>query len=332
MPTDYDSPWKEALDVYFEPFVALLFPAAHADIEWSRGSEPLDKELQKILPQAKIGRRTVDKLMKVWRRDGEEEWLLIHVEVQSQEEPDFALRMYIYNYRLFDRYSRKVVSLAVLADDRPGWRPNQFGYSLWGCTIDFRFPLVKLLDYAERVEELEQDTNPFAAVVLAHLKSLETTQNPESRRVWKSRLVKGLYDRGFEREDIRQLFRLIDWIMGLPTDLDQRFWQEIEQFEKERRMPYITSVERFGIEKGRKEGERKGERKGEKKGEKKGLLQGLGITLKMKFGEEGGRFLDELRKIDDNALLAGVFESVPKVKSLNELRKIASRLGAGPGV
>ena len=92
MPTDYDSPWKEALDVYFEPFVALLFPAAHADIEWSRGSEPLDKELQKILPQAKIGRRTVDKLMKVWRRDGEEEWLLIHVEVQSQEEPDFALR------------------------------------------------------------------------------------------------------------------------------------------------------------------------------------------------------------------------------------------------
>ena len=45
MPTDYDSAWKEALDVYFERFVALLFPAAYADIDWSRGYEPLDKEL-----------------------------------------------------------------------------------------------------------------------------------------------------------------------------------------------------------------------------------------------------------------------------------------------
>ena len=27
MPDDFDSPWKEALDGYFEPFLALLFPA-----------------------------------------------------------------------------------------------------------------------------------------------------------------------------------------------------------------------------------------------------------------------------------------------------------------
>jgi hypothetical protein len=26
MSIDYDIPWKEALDAYFEPFVALLFP------------------------------------------------------------------------------------------------------------------------------------------------------------------------------------------------------------------------------------------------------------------------------------------------------------------
>ncbi len=36
-------------------------------------------------------------------------------------------RMFTYNYRIFDRYDRPVVSLAVLADPHPGWRPD--GYS-----------------------------------------------------------------------------------------------------------------------------------------------------------------------------------------------------------
>jgi hypothetical protein len=44
MSTDYDSPWKEALDAYFEPFLALLFPEVHRPIDWSRGYESLDKE------------------------------------------------------------------------------------------------------------------------------------------------------------------------------------------------------------------------------------------------------------------------------------------------
>lgn len=44
MSADFDSPWKEALDFYFQPFLALLFPHAYAQIDWSRGHEPLDKE------------------------------------------------------------------------------------------------------------------------------------------------------------------------------------------------------------------------------------------------------------------------------------------------
>ena len=97
MVTDYDSPWKEALDRYFELFMAYFFPAAHADIDWSRGYEMLDKELQKIVPQAEQGRRLVDKLVKVWLRTGEERWILIHIEVQTWKEGDFPKRMYVYN-------------------------------------------------------------------------------------------------------------------------------------------------------------------------------------------------------------------------------------------
>jgi hypothetical protein len=71
---DYDSPWKELLDVYFQPFMALCFPAIHDEVDWDRGYEPLDKELQKISPEGATGRRTVDKLLRVSLATGEEKW------------------------------------------------------------------------------------------------------------------------------------------------------------------------------------------------------------------------------------------------------------------
>ena len=186
--SDYDSPWKEALDRYFEAFLAFFFPQAHAEIDWSRGHEALDKELQQVVREAEQGRRLVDKLVRVWRTTGEEEWVLVHIEVQSQHEADFARRMYVHNYRLFDRYNRTVVSLAVLGDERANWRPDAFGYSLWGCTVGFRFPVVKLLDYAPHAGVLEQHPNPFATVVLAHLKRRRRGTTPKSaapgRRGW----------------------------------------------------------------------------------------------------------------------------------------------------
>lgn len=34
--TDFDSPWKEALEVYFEAFMLFCFPKIHADIDWNK--------------------------------------------------------------------------------------------------------------------------------------------------------------------------------------------------------------------------------------------------------------------------------------------------------
>ncbi|MGH7173403.1 MAG: hypothetical protein ACRELG_24225, partial [Gemmataceae bacterium] len=215
MSSDYDSPWKEALDSYFEPFLALLFPEVHRQIDWSRGYESLDKEFQQVVREAEVGRRYVDKLVKVWTTDGVECWVLIHVEVQTTRDAAFPQRMYVYNYRVFDRYNRPVASLAVLADDDPDWRPTDFASNLFGCQAGIRFPVVKLLDFAAHETMLEASANPFAQVVLAHLKARETRGNPADRHAWKVRLVRNLYERGFSPKDVRELFRLIDWLMEL---------------------------------------------------------------------------------------------------------------------
>ncbi|MEQ9235851.1 MAG: hypothetical protein RIG66_17400 [Coleofasciculus sp. E2-BRE-01] len=115
-PTDYDSPWKDAIENYFEDFIAFFLPEAQPEIDWSRGYEFLDKELRQVVRDAEVGRRLADKLAKVYLLTGEEAWVLIHIEVQSQEETNFAERMFVYHYRIFDRYKRNVASLAILGD------------------------------------------------------------------------------------------------------------------------------------------------------------------------------------------------------------------------
>jgi hypothetical protein len=297
----YDSPWKEALDRYFERFLAFFFPQAHADIDWPRGYEFLDKELQQIAPEGDLGGRVVDKLAKVWLRSGAEEWLLIHIEVQSQVDAGFPRRMFVYNYRTFDKYNREVVSLAILGDDRPGWRPGGFGYGRWGCRVGIDFPAVKLLDYAQVAPALETDPNPFAVLVLAHLKTLETQKDPSSRQLWKVRIVKGLYERGFSKADVQQLFRFIDWMMELPHALKGLFWQEIEQHQKEKAMPYISTPEQLAREAVR--------------------LEGLEVALEVKFGPEGLKLLPELRELDHEQLRV-VLQAVKTAKAPEELRTL----------
>ena len=153
--TDYDSPWKDLLNDYLPDFMAFFFPEAYADIDWSRGYESLDKELSQIVRDAQLGKRLADKVVKVWRKNGEAQIILIHIEVQGEPQQNFSERMYIYNYRLFDRYHQPVVSFAVLTDTSPHWRPNRYGYELWGCSVGIRFPIVKLYDYRDRQADLE---------------------------------------------------------------------------------------------------------------------------------------------------------------------------------
>ena len=172
--SEFDSPWKESLEIFLEPFVQFFFPDVHADLDWSRRYESLDKELQQIVREDELGPRLADKLFKVWPKDGVELWLLIHVEVQNQPDEQFGERMYIYNYRIYDRFRRGVVSLAVLGDEHRRWRPRQFVFRRWGFSLRMQFPIVKLLDYRKDIIELETNPNPFAAVVLAHRKTLET--------------------------------------------------------------------------------------------------------------------------------------------------------------
>ncbi len=248
--------------------------------------------------------RRLDQLFKVWRKDGGEAWLLVHIEVQGRKENKFPERMFVYGYRIYDRYRRPVVSLAVLCDEDPNWRPERFDAGEWGSSLGIHFLTAKLIDYRAREAALERDRNPFAAVVLAQLKELETRRDPAARCGWKSRLIKGLYDRGLSADEVRELFRLLDWMLQLPEGLEEQFRQDMERFEEEQRMPYVTSIERLALKKGRAEG----------------MVDTIAVVLEAKFGAAGKRLVPRVRALGDVERLRALTRTLLSAASLDEVK------------
>ena len=252
--TDYDSPWKEILETYFKEFMAFFFPVAHGEIDWGKGYEFLDKELQQIVREAEVGKRLVDKLVKVWTTFGDEIWVLIHIEVQSQYESGFEQRMFTYHTRIRDLYNRPVASFAILADENPNWRPSSYQSDLWGSRTSFQFATVKLLDYRQNWDRIEASDNPFSTVVMAHLKTLETKDDVIERQRWQLSLAQRLYQQGYDRQSVINLLRFIDWLVYLPKVLEEDFWNSLMTYQEEQKMQYVMSIERFAEERGIKKG------------------------------------------------------------------------------
>ncbi len=112
----------------------------------------------------------------------------------------------------------------------------------------------KLLDYKGKWGYLERQDNPFAIVVMAHLRALETRKDHLLRKQWKTELTRLLYEKGYSRTAVINLYRFIDWVLTLPDALEEIFLEELKAYEKEKNMPYITSAERIGRKKGKQEG------------------------------------------------------------------------------
>jgi hypothetical protein len=331
---NYDEPWKEALSEYFEAFLYFFFPEVHQLIDWTKIPESLEKELKRITASAKTKKRFADKLYKVWLLRGEEVWILIHIEIQSQYEENFPQRMYIYNYRAFDLYQKPVISLAILGDERVNWRPDSYNYTIAGCEVSLKFPTVKLLDYEENWSELETSSNPFAIIVMAHLKTKATTGKLPQREQWKWKLIRGLYEKEFEREQIIKLFEIIDNMMTLSPELQSSLESKIKQFEEERTMPLMSNMELRGIERGKEIGKEIGELRGIERGKEIGKEIGalenardfVKTVLQARLGEVPLDVEQYLNKVSVLSTLQELLKLAATANSLAEFKQFLARI------
>lgn len=307
---EYDEPWKEAIRTYLNQFLSFFFPDIQAEIDWQQPYQALDKELSEIVAGSSTGKQLSDLLFQVKLLTGQPAWILIHVEVQSKYEPEFNERIYRYNYRAFDKYSQPVVSLAVLGDERPSWRPNSYQYTLGNYRLSLEFPTVKLLDYQEQWAALEAETNPFAIMVMAHLKTKATTQDYRERKRWKGSVVRTLLAKGYNRDEVVNLFRFVDKMMQLPDEFQQEFNTDVIRYQEERTMPFISRLEEMAEEKGYREAT------------KRTLRSNIGSVLEIRFNAAPEEVTDALNRIDDPDTLRRLHQEAVVIPSVAQFLQL----------
>ena len=228
----------------------------------------------------------------------------------AQNAADFAERMCVYNSRIWERYRRPVVSLALLVDADPRFRPNRFAREKAECRLEFTFPIVKLLDYRSP-QQLSADPSPFAVASLVQLSKLQAGGDMHRRYGFKLALARQLYERGYDREDVLKLFRFMDYVLTLPEELSVRFDRNVETMEEELNMPYITSIERHALQRGMEQGRQEGILRGVKE-----LLR---QTLEVRFGEVPESWCQKIEQCQEVAALRSLHQQALTAGSLDEL-------------
>jgi len=174
---------------------------------------------------------------------------------QGKKEDNFPQRMLTYHYRLYDKYQKPIVSCAILTDENKNWRPSSYQVGLVGSCLSVEYLVIKIIDYNDKIKELEISKNPFANVILAQLRALKVKRKPdEERKQIKFAITRRLYEKGMKKEEVINLYLFIDWLIGLSKPFELEYLNEVYQLEEAKKMPYISNAERFGKEEGFKEG------------------------------------------------------------------------------
>ncbi|TRT51367.1 MAG: hypothetical protein EWV85_15855, partial [Microcystis aeruginosa Ma_QC_C_20070703_M131] len=133
---------------------------------------------------------------------------------------------------------------------------------------------------------------------------------------WK--LIRGLYEKEFEREQIIKLFEIIDNMMTLSPELQSSLESKIKQFEEERTMPLISNMELRGIEQGKKIGKEIGVLENSR--------DDIKTVLTVRFGQISSEIEEMIDKITNLALLKEILKSAVTANSLAEFKQSLAKI------
>jgi hypothetical protein len=173
-----------------------------------------------------------------------------------------------------------------------------------------KFPIAKLLDYENQWQTLEESNNPFAVIIMAHLKTKATTGKPNERKQWKWTLIRRLFERGYSRDEVINLFRFIDRMMALPIELEQELKAEVRRYQEERQMPFLSQMELMAIEEGREQGALRNAR------------QSLLAVLQARFETLPAELSEAINKIENVAKLQQLLIQAIAIPSLSEFQPL----------
>ncbi|GCA86381.1 hypothetical protein MiHa_04372 [Microcystis aeruginosa NIES-2522] len=153
---------------------------------------------------------------------------------------------------------------------------------------------------------------------MAHLKTKATTGKLPEREQWKWKLIRGLYEKEFEREQIIKLFEIIDNMMTLSPELQSSLESKIKQFEEERTMPLMSNMELRGIEQGKEIGK------------EIGALQksrdAIKTVLTVRFGQISSEIEEIIGKMTNPTILEELLKLAATANSLAEFKQSLAKI------
>ncbi len=252
-----DTLWKSILEDIFEDFLLFFYPDAGSYFDFSKDFEYLDKELEQLFPPEDNSYQTrfVDKLVKVHCQNGDNEWILVHVEVQGYRDPDFGRRMFTYYSRILDKYDKPITAFAIFTESNAAFKPYEYHREFLGTSVLYRFNAFKILDQDEQI--LRESDNPFAVVVLTALMALRCKSISEDDLLsLKIGLAKDLLNRNFPKPKINNLLTFLRFYIHLENrDTRFKFEQAIDQITQNKQ---TMGIEEFLKERFRTEGRAEG--------------------------------------------------------------------------
>jgi hypothetical protein len=186
----------------------------------------------------------------------------------------------------------------------------------WGYRHIFEAITVKLSRYRGREAALARSRNPFALLVLAHLRRQAAKGEAEGLLAAKKECVAMLYERRFRRDDILHLFRFLDWLLMLPPGPEERFEDWVRAKEKAKTMPYVTSIERIRTKREMKRCLERGIETGLKKGQQRTLREEIIALLQTRFGRKGLQLLGTIELPEEISRLRRVFRGLIQAADL----------------
>ncbi len=291
-----DDLWKAIIEDFFPDFLHYFFPKwTRLNVDFTQKFEFLDTELAELAPEFVQQKRVADKLVKVFTKNKSEVWMLIHIEVQDYSDKKFAERMFTYFYRIWDKYKKKIIALAIFTEKNQHFSPDEFLYEYEETILSYKFNIFKVLEKSEL--ELNIPNNPFSIVMLTAKKALEKQNLSDDKQfIWKMDLVKNLKDKNYTNEQIRNLLHFIrSYVRFEDNKNDTELTKNIiNTLNLPKNMGIQELLTTKLIEEIREESERKGEIKGEIKGKIEGKIEGIKKNL-----QKGKRTMEEIADIFD---------------------------------
>ncbi|MCL6614206.1 MAG: DUF4351 domain-containing protein [Firmicutes bacterium] len=301
---DHDRLFKELLESFFAEFLALFFPEAHAAVDLSH----LRFLQQEVFTDVTAGEKHVVDILAETKLKGEEGLILVHVENQARIQPDFTERMFIYFSRLYQKFRRRILPIAVFSYDQAYEEPDllRLGFPFLDV-LQFRFYKLELKKRHWR--DYIQSDNPVAAALLSKM-----GYRPEEKVRVKIEFLRMLARMRLDPARMTLLAGFFETYLKLTQAEEEEFLEELQTLapaEVAKMMEITTSWH----EKGRAEGLAEGRAEG--------LVEGqIALVLRLarkRFGQVPAELEQALRSLSREQIEA-LGEALLDAKNLDELR------------